>query len=130
MRCVQVLSTLALKRLLRCAAVPVGQNGTSRTALQQLMPASQHMARALRQANARAWVAMEVLLAGDELWERAQLTWERSLDAEFFRPLRAFLDQSFFGLLDDQGADGRRNTATALRAALAIVLLTSGPLDL
>ena len=130
MRSVQVLSTLALKRLVRAAGPQGTNNGTGVPALRKLLPAEQHVSRALRQANARAWAAVEVLLAGEEFWEHAQLTWERSLEGEFFQPLRTFIDKATLGVLADQGLDGRRKAAQALRAALASALLTSGPLEL
>src|SRR5215813_3370001 len=99
MRSVQVLSTLALKRLLRAAGPQGASNGTGVPELRRLLPAEQHVARALRQANARAWAAVEVLLAGEEFWEHAQLTWERSLESEFFQPLRNFIDKASLGNL-------------------------------
>ena len=130
MRCVQVLSTLALRRLRRWSSPSAGPNGASQLDLHQLQSSSQHIARALRQANARAWLAIEVLLAGEILWERAQLTWERSLDAEFFQPLRQFLDKFSLTSLDDKSADRLRKAGIAMRPALANALLTSGSLDL
>ena len=130
MRSVQVLSALALRRLLRAAYQPVGDNGTAVVETDALLPGGSHVSRALRQANARAWVAVEVLLAGEELWERAQLTWERSLEEEFYKPIRLLLDEIPLGVIDDKGPEGRRKTIQALQAALASALLTSGPLDL
>src|SRR5260370_15417296 len=129
MRCVQVLSALALRRLLRFARQPVGGNGLPPGGADQFQPSSLHISRALRQANARAWVAVEVLLAGEELWERAQLTWERSLEDEFYRPIRLLLDEISLSVLDEKGPDGRRQAGKALQAALAGALLTSGPLE-
>jgi len=130
MRCVQVLSVLGLKRLLRYACQPVGRNGSASVAAEHLLAASHHVSRALRQANARAWVAVEVILAGEELWERAQLTWERNLEDEFFRPIRILLDEISLSPIDEKGPDARRKVCQALEAALASALLTSGPLDL
>lgn len=124
MRCLQVLSTLALRRLRR-SSPPVGHLDVL-----QLQSCSHHIARALRQANARAWVAVEVLLAGEALWERAQLTWERSLDAEVFQPLRLFLDKFSLDSLDEKNSERLRKAGLVLRPALANALLTSGPLDL
>jgi tetratricopeptide (TPR) repeat protein len=130
MRCVQVLSVLALKRLLRYACQPVGRNGSGRLGADKLAPAGHHLSRALRQANARAWTAAEVLLAGEELWERAQLTWERNLEEEFFRPIRTLLDEISLHAVDERGPEARRKCSQALQAALASALLTSGPLDI
>jgi hypothetical protein len=128
MRCVQVLSVLALRRLLRYACQPVGSNGSALSG--DWIPSSHHVARALRQANARAWVALEALLAGEPLWERAQLTWERQLEEEFFQPIRRLLDEVDLGIIDEKGADARRKAGQALQAALASALLTSGGLEL
>ena len=130
MRCVQVLSALALKRLLRFARQLVGRNGAQSPAAEQILPSSQHVSRALRQANARAWVAVEVVLGGEELWERAQLTWERTLEEEFYKPIRLLLDEISLEPIDNNGPDGRRKASQALRAALGSALLTAGPLDL
>src|SRR6266851_5545988 len=121
MRCVQVLSFLALRRLLRYACQPVGRNGSGPSP--DWIPSSHHVARALRQASARAWIAVEVLLAGEALWERAQLTWERALEDEFFRPIRLLLDEISLSAVDEKGADGRRKASQALQAALASGLL-------
>jgi len=128
MRCIQVLSSLALKRLLHGAAQ--GRNRNSAVAALQFPQSDHHVARALRQANARAWVAVEVLLGGEPLWERAQLTWERSLETEFFQPLRFLLDDIALAPLDESGPDARRKACQSLQAALGSGLLTSGTLEL
>src|SRR5688500_9549581 len=102
MRCVQQVSAAALRRLFSRVRQPVGAANSPPTAL-IFAAAGYHFTRALRQANARAWFALEVLLAGEHFWERAQLDWERELDDEFFHPLRLFLDsacQSAEALID------------------------------
>src|SRR6516164_11314309 len=125
-RSVQVLSGLALKRLL--CHLTVGSNGE--LAPERLLRSEHHVSRALRQANARAWVAVEALLAGEELWERAQLTWERTLEDEFFKPIRLLLDDISLAEIDGRGGEARRRAGQALQAALSSALLTSGALDL
>ncbi len=127
MRCVQALSSLALRL---CTYQSVGRGGAPAVAFSQFPELDQQVARALRQANARAWVAIEVLLAGEPLWERAQLGWERGLEMEFFRPLRLLLDDVPLTALDEQGPDARRKVQQSVQAALGSGLLTSGPLEL
>src|SRR5262249_14493414 len=142
MRCVQVLSGLALKRLLASAPQPVSAG--ARAAVDFLTNETRrHVTRALRQANARAWLAIEILLAGEELWERAEITWERSLQDEFFQPIRNFLDSVSLGPFGGPplggtplggtrvgGSDASQTAWPALEAALQTGLLTSGALDL
>jgi tetratricopeptide (TPR) repeat protein len=125
MRCVQVLSSLALRL---CTYEAVRSHGVATSEL--YVQFDHQVARALRQANARAWVAVEILLAGEPFWERAQLTWERNLEAEFFRPLRLLLDDVSLAPLDENGSEGRRKANQHLQAALGSGLLTSGPLEL
>src|SRR5262245_35392391 len=126
MRCVQVLSALALRRLLSRSCQPVA---AGEAPPQGDFPAlsGYHLTRALRQANARAWLAAEVVLAGEDLWERAQVDWRRDLDAEFFQPLRALLDATSAEPLG--GAEPRRQARQLLESAARSGLLTTGPLD-
>src|SRR5437660_1091657 len=86
LRCVQVFSILALRRLL--AAVRAGDASEPPfPPFGELLSApGLHLSRSMRQANGAAWTALEVALAGEELWERAQLVWERGLEASFFGP--------------------------------------------
>jgi tetratricopeptide (TPR) repeat protein len=121
MPCVRVFSTLVLKRALDGLLPAQGVNTAA------LASCSDHLARALRQANARAWVAVEILLGGQRLWERAQLTWERQLEGEFFQPLRFLLNTTSLGDLASEEA--RRKTWQALCAARESGLLTSGSLE-
>lgn len=125
MRCVQVLSGLALKRLLSRTPQPVGSNGAPHVE-HTLARSGHHVARALRQANARAWLAVEVLLAGEPLWERAQLLWERDLEAEFFRPIRDLLDRILDNSMEPESLSRSRQV---LEAVLQCGLLTTGGLD-
>jgi tetratricopeptide (TPR) repeat protein len=84
----------------------------------------------MRQANARAWTALQILLAGEEFWERAQLNWERSLDAEFYQPLRDLLDAVTLEPLGLHDVEARRRTWGVLEAAERTGFLTSGALEL
>jgi hypothetical protein len=119
-----------MRRLLQTTLQPVGRNGAPPSLADSFLQGYLHVSRALRQANARAWLAVEVLLAGENLWERAQLTWERSLEMDFYKPLRLLLDDIPLTSLDEKGPDRRRKSGRALQAALANGLLTSGPLEL
>lgn len=129
MRCVQVVSAAALRRLYSRVRQPVGAASSPPTAEVFAAP-GYHFTRALRQANARAWFALEVFLAGESVWERAQLDWERDLDDDFFHPLRLFLDgasETTPILTDPEArAAARADVQQAARAGL----LASGMLDI
>src|SRR5262249_15790485 len=90
---------------------------------------TRHVGRALRQASARAWAAVEMLLAGEEFWERAQLFWERDLEQEFFQPIRFLLDTISLAPVDRLGPDARLRVRQALYAAIKNGLLTTGSLE-
>jgi len=127
LQCVQVLSFLALKRILTYSG---GEAAPRRFLLDDsILAANQQVARALRQANARAWLAAEVLIAGEELWERAQVDWERPLEDSFFRPLRSFLDrvsrEPFEQLTVPEKNTLRQNLDIAIRNGV----LTAGSLN-
>src|SRR5262249_39289824 len=82
--------------------------------------------------------------------ERAEITWERSLQDEFFQPIRSFLDSVWLGpfggtrvgstpvgstpvgstRVDGTQSDAGQTAWPALEAALQTGLLTSGALDL
>lgn len=147
MRSVQVLSRLALKRLLGSSLLKGDEGPGSffrpesgscalahNAAASAIRPSalddcSQHLARAFRQANGRAWAAVEILLAGEEFWERSQLFWERDLEHEFFQPIRYLLDTVSLAPVDRLGADARLRARQSLHAALKSGLLTTGALE-
>lgn len=128
MRSVQVLSRLALQRILD-SHLHGGDEGPGSLFGSDLLSCMRHVARALRQANARAWAAMEILLAGEDFWERAQLFWERDLEQEFFQPIRFLLDTVSLGPVDRLGPDARLRVRQSLQAALKSGLLTTGSLE-
>ena len=133
MQCVQVLSGLALRRIFTRQRDGDAVGIRADDFEDWLDCANQHVARALRQANARAWVAIEVILAGEPLWERAQVDWERRLEEGFFRPLRALLDDVSRAPLDDLNSAEFDALRQALASALRSGVLTTGslgPLDL
>ncbi len=118
LRCVRVLSGLALRRLLPAGAkLPSGEHWRS---------CAGHVARALRQASDRAWLAVRVVLADEAWWERAQLAWHRSLETEFYQPLRTLCRTTSVELDDAQDQErARRDLAEAVQSGL----LTGGTLD-
>ena len=129
MGCVQLLSAAALRRLFARVRQPVGAASSAPTA-EVFAAAGYHFTRALRQANARAWFALEVLLAGERFWERAQLDWERDLDDELYHPLRLFLDCAAENSLTLTDVDLRERTRAAVRHAVRNGPLASGTLDI
>lgn len=124
-QCFLVISGLALARVLE------GLHGPGRGEQRRLIStgANPHVSRALRQANARAWVAIEVLMAGEVFWERAQLEWERCLEEEFYRPLRSFLDDVSPAPLKDLAEEEYDAVRQGLASALRAGVLTSGSLE-
>lgn len=126
--CVQALSLLALARIL----VRRGDAAARTTPLlkEGMIAAGRHVARALRQANARAWVAVEILLAGETLWESAQVDWERSLEDTFFRPWRALLDHSSKNSILGSPPNELSSLREKLAKAAAGGMLTTGALEL
>lgn len=130
MRCVQVVSAAVLRRLFQRVFQTVGAGPASAPNAELFAAAGHHFTRALRQANARAWFAVEVLLHGEELWERAQLEWERALDHEFFRPLRIFLDCLCENSLFSTSAEARATARSAVRKGIRQNWFASGNLDI
>lgn len=130
MRCVQALSAAALRRLFQRVCQPAGDLPASVPHAELFAASGHHFTRALRQANARAWFALEVLLAGESLWERAQLEWERSLDEEFYLPLRDFLDCASVERLAPTVNEARDAVRTTIRMAAREGLFATGMLDI
>jgi hypothetical protein len=69
---------------------------------------SRRLARALEQAHARAWKALEVALAGETLWERCQARLARAEDRALRDRVRAFLDAVPAGPLAAEPDEFRR----------------------
>jgi tetratricopeptide (TPR) repeat protein len=127
MQCSQLLSELALQRLFSHAR----QNGDALGAergLRDRLSQCESLTRVLRDANARAWLAIEVVLAGEELWDLVQTARDQTLDAGFYQPIRELLDAVSWS--DPAGADVncRRRIGQVLEAIQQTGLLTSGEL--
>ena len=76
----------------------------------------------------RAWLAVEVVLAGEELWECALRTREDALDAGFYQPIRDLLDAVSWNDPAISDTNSRRRLWQALEAIERTGLLTSGEL--
>jgi tetratricopeptide (TPR) repeat protein len=129
MQCIQAISGLILRRLFGSVSHAGEGAGGLQSHQDLLATAGHHLSRALRQANAGAWFAIEILLAGEPLWEQAQLDWKRELEEEFFQPLRGLLDSSSLEPVKTMGADSRLQALGFLRRAVGTRLLTSGSLE-
>jgi serine/threonine protein kinase len=135
------LSSLAMGPLVEGACEAVGGrlgtglvSGVTALVLDRFRDHSQRLARALAQAHARAWKALEISLAGDTFWERCQVRLARAEDQAFRAQVRAFLDATAGDQLPAEKADFRRRCLEELRQARKSGLLqpaaTNGtPLD-
>jgi tetratricopeptide (TPR) repeat protein len=128
MQCSQVLSELALQRLLSHAQLNGDAPGAGRGLRNLLSECEPALTRALRDANARAWLAIEVVLAGEKLWECALRTREDALDASFYQPIRDLLDAVSWNDPAISDTNSRRRFWQALEAIQRTGLLTSGEL--
>lgn len=84
-----------------------------------------------REANEQAWLALEVALAGGQLWERIKTSWRGGTDDAFCRHVRAFLDALPPDLLSAEDCDFRRQCFEELYDARVAGHLTGAldPLD-
>jgi serine/threonine protein kinase len=118
------LSSLALSPLVEGACEAVGgrlgtglASGVAALVLDRFRDHSQRLSRALAQAHARAWKALEIALAGDTFWERCQVRLARAEDQAFRAQVRAFLDATAGDQLPAEKADFRRCCLEELRRA-------------
>lgn len=93
------LSTLALRQLVdsACATVGIKEGGEAAVKVagvlyERFHDQSQRLTAALQNANARAWRALEISLAGDSWWERCKAAVARAEDKAFAQQVRTFLD--------------------------------------
>jgi uracil-DNA glycosylase family 4 len=93
------LSTLAVSQLVGGACQVVGfqpgveaAGGVARLLTRHFLDQSRNLERALRQANERAWKALEVALAGDSLWDRCKRLLVSAEEKAFREQIRPFLD--------------------------------------
>src|ERR1700719_133839 len=112
MRCVQVLSALALQRLLQHCAETVAIGGGP---MEELLPpcAHQAVALALHQANARTWVVIQVLAVGKDVLDQVARAGTPDTERTLLQPVRSLL-KAFAGLSSHRNPDCRQ----ALRQAL------------
>jgi tetratricopeptide (TPR) repeat protein len=118
MKCAQVLSSLALRRLL-CRPVGVGQASPPEDLSAAAGP---YVARALRQANSKAWFALELALAGEKLRDVLRHAGERGRGLE--DSLRFLFETAGIVPVEEAGA-----ALAALHSADETGVLTSGVLD-
>jgi hypothetical protein len=93
------LSVLALGELVESACftlssgVGAGVAGRIVSLLKErLTDPSQRLAKALSQANVRAWRALEIALAGDTFWDRCRARLATGEERSFREQARAFLE--------------------------------------
>src|SRR5262249_45693792 len=84
---------------------------------------------ALQKANAAAWRAFEVALAGDSWWERIKVGLARKEDRTLREQVTVFLEATPLGGLPSHGAEFRQMALRDLRAAHKQGLLSGGALD-
>lgn len=135
MRISENLCALALKQLVggacKMAGVTFGEGavvGAVDVLTRHFLDHSRRLLEALRDANDRAWRAVEVALAGDGLWDRCKLVLATSDEKAFREQVRPFLERC--SLAELQGRDSYRQTClTELRAARKAGLFTEGTLE-
>jgi hypothetical protein len=116
----QRLAAFALSPLLQRALDSIGLMGGDRTVEavagflnRQFFDQSRRLLAALQQANASAWQALEIALAGESLW-----TWlDRAEDKAFRGQVRAFLEAAPLAGLPGDGQEFRQVCRRELRAA-------------
>jgi serine/threonine protein kinase len=125
------LSTLAVRQVLDGACHAVGIvagehafDGVVRFLSERFTDQSQRLPQALTKANASAWKALEIALAGESLW-----TWLDKAEHKAFRQqVRAFLDATPLAGLPRHDAEFRSVCLRELRAARKAGVLTGGTL--
>src|SRR5262249_47274360 len=130
----QDLCALALRGLtggackaLGCEAGAAAVEGVVGFLMRHFADHSQRMLEALRNANERAWRALEVALAGDGLWDRCKLVLASGDEKAFREQVRPFLDGC--SLAELHGRDAFRQAClNELRAARKAGLLAEGKL--
>jgi hypothetical protein len=132
----QDLCLLALRPLVDgvCKAAGVDALGGAAEAVTGLLAArfsdhSRRLSAALERANAHAWRALEVALAGDSWWDRAKRTLARREDRACREQVSAFLASAPLGNLPSHPPEFRNQALRDLRAARSAGLLGAGALD-
>lgn len=78
---------------------------------------SDRLLETLRQANAQAWKAVEIALAGSSWWDRCKRTLSSGEQYAFRQQVQAFLDATPLDDLPGAGAEFRRRCLAELRDA-------------
>ncbi len=139
MSIIQDLSSLALRQILGglCKAVGIEAGGSAVEAVIRLLDQrftdhSQLLSAALHKANASAWRALEVALAGDSWWDRVKGALARAEDRAFREQVTVFLQATPLAGLAGHGPEFREQALRDLRAACQRGLLDAGlsPRDL
>jgi hypothetical protein len=129
----QNLSLLALRAVFDGACKSVGLDGGAAAAVALLTDRftdhSQRLSAALHKANAGAWRALEVALAGDSWWDRVKVSLARREDQAFREQVSAFLQTTPLAGLPSHGPEFRQQALRDLRAAGKAGLLGAGALD-
>src|SRR5262249_35086980 len=96
MSIVQNLSVLALRSVFEGVFKSIGIDSGADAAVKMLTSRftdhSQRLTTALQKANASAWRALEVALAGDSWWDRVKVSLARREDQAFREQVSAFLE--------------------------------------
>jgi hypothetical protein len=130
---IQDLSALAFRHVLGglCRAAGVEAGGTAVEAVvgalgRRFTDHSRHLSSALGKANAGAWCALEVALAGDSWWDRVKGALARAEDRAFRDQVTAFLQATPLAGLVGHGPEFRAQALRDLRAARQRGLLDGG----
>jgi len=127
----QTLSDLALRRLYAGLSAARGPEFRG----SEVLPGSGggegggRAARALREANDRAWLVLELLLAGDRLQGMARAQGPHGLEPDLFGTVHSLLDRMALEGLEDADPGWRQACWEGLRTARREGLLTGGPLE-
>lgn len=129
------LSTFAVRQVIAGACEAIGFKAGSEVTdkvvgflNERFTDHSQRLTKALQNANANAWKALEIALAGDSFWERCKVAVARAEDKAFAQQVRAFLDVTPFPELAGKAAF-RQKCLEELRSAGKGGTLTGGTLE-
>ncbi|HTU18759.1 MAG TPA: hypothetical protein VMG10_11920 [Gemmataceae bacterium] len=121
---VQHLSALAVRQVLggicQAAGVETGPSAVETVVgllVSRFTDHSQRLVHALQRANARAWRALEIALAGDSWWDRIKVSLARREDQAFREQVSAFLQTTPLAGLPSHGPEFRQQCLRELRAA-------------
>lgn len=134
MSIVQNLSALALRPLLNGADLATAEAGAGPDALtgvlaERFTEQQERLSAALHQANERAWLALDMALAGEMFYERVKGSLRRNADELCRQHIRTFLDSASLPELANHGTELRQQCLDELRAARSEGLLSLVELD-